>query len=111
MSPNEVSAVLSELSMPFVAMMVGIIITLGIKDYATAITKGLAFKFFGPFREGDHVILDSNKAVVVKIGTSMTVFGITNKDDQTYSWRYVPNQKIANLKLSKVIFNEEHNTK
>jgi hypothetical protein len=102
MNPQEVGAIVSQLTTPFIVMMVGLIVTMGIKDYATAMTKGLAFKFFGPFKEGDHVILDGDKAVVVKIGASMTVFGLNNK--QGYMWRYIPNEKIANAKLGKIIF-------
>jgi small-conductance mechanosensitive channel len=82
--------------------MIGLIVTMGIKDYATAMTKGLAFKFFGPFKEGDHVILDGEKAVIVKIGASITVFGLHSK--QGYMWRYIPNQRIGYAKLGKVIF-------
>jgi len=102
MNPKDISIFITELTTPFVVMMVGLVVTMGIKDYATAIAKGLAFKFFGPFKEGDHVILDGEEAVIVKIGVSMTVFGLNGK--QGYMWRYIPNQKIANAKLGKIIF-------
>jgi len=82
--------------------MLGIVVALLIKDYATNIAKGISFKYFGPFREGDHVILDNHKAVVVKIGLTITVFGC-NDDERGYIWRYVPNNRIGTLKLGKII--------
>ena len=42
----------------------------------------------------------------MKIGTSETVFGVYS--DRGYTWRYVPNEKIANLKLEKVINPDLH---
>jgi len=102
MTPQDFGLQISDLVTPFISMMVGIVVALWVKDTATQIAKGLAFKHFGPFNEGDHVILDGEKAVVVKIGGSMTVFGINNK--YGYMWRYIPNEKISNAKLGKLIF-------
>jgi len=100
--PTDIGLQIADLITPFLSMMVAIIVALWIKDYATQLAKGLSFKHLGPFKEGDHVIIDGDKAVVVKIGASMTVFGINNKFG--YMWRYVPNTKIANAKLGKLIF-------
>lgn len=75
------------------------------KDYAMRIAKGLSFKYTSTFKEGDKVILDGEQAIVVKIGIVSTVFGIT-KDDGTYVWRYVPNERIPFIKLERVIFKD-----
>ena len=59
------------------------------------------------FREGDKVILDGERALIVKIGVTETVFGVTKNSgefDGDYVWRYVPNERISFLKLEKVIF-------
>ena len=104
MSPTDFSMDIADLVTPFITMMVGIIIAMWVKDLATKIAKGLAFKAFGPFKEGDKAIIDGHHCVIVKIGMTMTVLGIQTEDD--YIWRYVPNEKIAGLKLGKVIIND-----
>ena len=104
MSPTDFSTTIADLTTPFIAMMIGVIVAMWVKDLATKIAKGLAFKIFGPFAEGDKAIIDGHPCVIVKIGLTMTVLGIQTEDD--YIWRYVPNEKIAGLKLGKVIIND-----
>jgi small-conductance mechanosensitive channel len=99
---NELSLQIADLATPFIVMMLGIIIAFWVKDVAVKIAEGMSFKYFGPFKEGDIVMLDGTKAVIVKIGLLLTVFGYDD-EDRGYIWRYVPNEKIDNLKLGKVI--------
>ena len=68
--------------------------------------KGLKFKMNKAFNAGDHVILDGADAIIVSIGMSETVFGIYS--EKGYLWRFVPNERIAMLKLEKVIKNDVH---
>ena len=59
------------------------------------------------FQEGDHVLIDGERALIVKIGISQTVFGVTKSGgelDGDYVWRYVPNERIDYLKIEKIIF-------
>ena len=104
------------LIMPFVGVLIMVVLTLWFKDYALKIAKGLAFQMNKQFQEGDKVILDGERALIVKIGITETVFGVT-KDSGTfegdYVWRYVPNERIPFLKLEKVIFDTKpvHNEK
>ena len=58
------------------------------------------------FTEGDKVLLDGKDAIIVKIGIRDTVFGVYS--DKGYTWRYVPNIKIPNLKLEMIINPELH---
>ena len=77
------------------------------KDYATKLAKGMAFKMNPAFKEGDKVILEGEKALIVKIGNSETVFGIHKASGEfkgDYIWRYVPNERIPTLKIEKIIF-------
>jgi|TARA_B110000263_G_C15301918_1_gene508418 hypothetical protein len=97
----------AEMIMPFGTALLALVITLMFKDYATGIAKGLKFRLSRDFQEGDKVILDGERALIVKIGNSVTVFGITKEGgslDGDYCWRYVPNERIATLKLEKIIF-------
>ena len=110
MNPNEFGLQIADLITPFIAMMVGIIIALWVKDFAVKVAAGMSFKYFGPFKEGDIVQLDGKKAMVIKIGLMMTVFG--HKDvERGYIWRYVPTEKIAGLRLGKVVSNHRKETK
>ena len=107
MSPETVGLELAEMVAPFAIALLALVITLMFKDYATGIAKGMAFKLNKDFQEGDKVILDGERALIVKIGNSTTVFGIhkSNGDfEGDYCWRYVPNERISSLKLEKVNF-------
>ena len=105
--PIELSNQLSELITPFIVALLMLVISLWFKDFATKIAKGLAFSLNKSFQEGDKVILDGERALIVKIGLTQTVFGITKSNgewDGDYVWRYVPNERIPYLKLEKVVF-------
>ena len=71
------------------------------KDWATSLAKGLQFKWNPAFNEGDRVILDGQEGMIVKIGARETVFSVYS--DNGLIWRYVPNERIAFLKLEKVM--------
>ena len=90
----------------WIALLISLIATLWLKEWVTSLVKGMKFKMNKSFNEGNHVILDGKPAVIVKIGTTETVFGIYS--DAGYTWRYVPNTKIENLKLEKIINPELH---
>jgi hypothetical protein len=108
MNNLDVTNDLTGLIMPLIGVLVSGIIALSIKDYITKMTKGLAFAMNKSFNEGDHVILDKEQAIIVKVGTTQTVFGIT-KPDGTYTWRYVPNERIPALRLERIVFNHKPN--
>jgi hypothetical protein len=99
---SKFSLQVGDLITPFVTMMAVVIVGLLIKDIAGDIANGLSFKYFGPFKEGDKVMLDGHKAVIVKIGLTTSVFGCDDPD-RGYIWRYVPNDRIGMLKLGKII--------
>ena len=67
---------LTDLAMPWITVLVSLIVTIWLKDYATGLAKGLKFKMNPAFNEGDEVILDGELAMIVKIGTRETVFGV-----------------------------------
>ena len=105
--PIELSNQLSELITPFIVALLMLVISLWFKDFATKIAKGLAFSLNKSFQEGDKVILAGERALIVKVGLTQTVFGITKSNgewDGDYVWRYVPNERIPYLKLEKVVF-------
>jgi len=107
MGAGGVGLELAEIATPFIAALFALVITLMFKDYATKLAKGMAFKMNPAFKEGDKVILDGERALIVKIGNSETVFGIHKASGEfkgDYIWRYVPNERIPSLKIEKIIF-------
>jgi len=97
---------LTDMLMPWITVLISLIIAIWLKDYATSIAKGLKFKMNPAFNEGDEVLLDGETAMIVKIGTVETVFGVYS--DRGYTWRYVPNERIPYIKLEKVINKNLH---
>ncbi len=96
-----------ELLMPFVGMLLVVVMVFMFKDFAMKFGKGLAFSLNKQFKEGDRVIIDDERAIIVKIGLTQTVFGISKVHgdlDGDYVWRYVPNERISFLKIEKIIF-------
>ena len=98
---------ITELLLPYIGMVMIVIFGFMLKDFATKMSKGIAFRFNRQFQEGDHVLLDGERALIVKIGFTQTVFGVTKSNgefDGDYVWRYVPNERIDFLVLEKIIF-------
>jgi len=92
--------------MPWLTVLVSIILAMMIKDWATSLAKGLKFKLNNAFNPGDVVLLDGEEAVIITIGITKTVFEKVN--DRGIVWRYVPNERLAYLKLEKVIRSDVH---
>ncbi len=98
---------LTEFLLPYIGMVMIVIFGFMLKDFATKLSKGIAFSMNKQFQEGDHVLIDGERALIVKIGVTQTVFGVTKSNgefDGDYVWRYVPNERIEFLKLEKIIF-------
>ena len=92
--------------MPWLTILISIIMAMMIKDWATSLAKGIKFKLSNAFNPGDVVILDDEEAVIIAIGITKTVFEKVN--DRGVVWRYVPNERLAFLKLEKVIRKDVH---
>jgi len=107
LTPSGAAMELTELIMPYIGMVVIVVLGFMFKDFVTKLSKGIAFQMNKQFQEGDHVLLDGERALIVKIGMTQTVFGVTKiggELDGDYIWRYVPNERIEFLKLEKIIF-------
>lgn len=98
---NSLSMEFSDVLLPWIGILISLVVAVWFKDFATGIAKGLRFKMNPAFNEGDEVLLDSEPAMIVKIGTTETVFGVYS--ERGYTWRYVPNERIPYVKLEKVI--------
>ena len=105
-TPNAAAVEITQFLLPYIGMVMIVIIGFMIKDFATKFSKGLAFQMNKQFQEGDHVLIDGERALIVKIGITQTVFGVTKSHgdfDGDYVWRYVPNERIEFIKIEKII--------
>ena len=68
MSPdlNTLSMDLSNMLLPWIAVLVSLVIAIWVKDFATALAKGLRFKFDPAFNEGEEVLLDGELAMIAR---------------------------------------------
>ena len=108
-SPQLAAAEMTEFLLPYIGMVMIVIFGFMLKDFATKMSKGIAFSMNKQFQEGDHVLIDGERALIVKIGFTQTVFGVTKSNgefDGDYVLRYVPNERIDFLKLEKIIFDQ-----
>ena len=108
-TPQLAAVEMTEFLLPYIGMVMIVIFGFMLKDFATKMSKGIAFSMNKQFQEGDHVLIDGERALIVKIGISQTVFGVTKSGgelDGDYVWRYVPNERIDYLKLEKIIFDQ-----
>ena len=103
---NNLSIEITELILPWVAVMISIVFFMWFKDYATGMAKGLKFKLDPHFQEGDEVWLEDEPAVILKIGMTQTIFGIVN--GRGYIWRFVDNESIFEMKLEKIVSDKIH---
>ena len=106
-TPNTAAMEITEFLLPYIGMVMIVIIGFMIKDFATKLSKGIAFSMNKQFQEGDKVLIDGERALIVKIGITQSVFGISKSNgefDGDYVWRYVPNERIEFLKIEKIIF-------
>lgn len=89
----------------WITALLSISVAMLVKDLITTVVAGLLFWFNSSFNEGDHVYIDGEKAVIVKLGLRMSVFRIENGRGET--WRFVYNDRIKYMKLEKVIIPRE----
>ena len=109
LTPQLAAVEMTEFLLPYIGMVMIVIFGFMLKDFATKMSKGIAFSMNKQFQEGDHVLIDGERALIVKIGFTQTVFGVTKSNgefDGDYVWRYVPNERIDYLKLEKIIFDQ-----
>lgn len=92
---------LTDVILPWIAILISVVITMWFKDIANNIAKGLSFKMKPGFEPGDRVFLDGEEAVIISIGIRETIFEFQRECGKC--WRYVPNSRTEYLKLEKIV--------
>ena len=106
-TPNVAALEITEFLLPYIGMVMIVILGFMLKDFSQKLAKGISFQLNKQFQEGDHVFIDGERALIVKIGMTQTVFGVTKTQGELngdYVWRYVSNERIGFLKIEKIIF-------
>lgn len=81
--------------------MLGMIVTLMIKDIATDSIIGLRIYLSRAFEPGDWVYVDGKMALIVAQDFRKTIFQM--QDERGTTWRYVLNTKFSDLCLEKIV--------
>ena len=102
---NSMSIEFVELITPMLVIMLALILTLMVRDFAANFMNGLKFRMHSSFNEGDTCVLDGEKAIIVKIGFYETIIQIDNGRGTV--WRYLPNDRIKFYKLEKLVKESE----
>lgn len=100
-SVNLIAAQLVLASMPWVALLLSIMFTMWLKEFATSLFKSWSFYKNPAFYPGDKVYLDGDCAVIIHIGMGQTIFEIER--DGRSVWRYIPTHKVETVKLEKIV--------
>ena len=64
-SLNTETMKVANLLWPWLLILFSLVVTFWVKDLAVKIARGLSFKMNKAFNEGDEVIIDGKKAVIV----------------------------------------------
>jgi small-conductance mechanosensitive channel len=81
--------------------MLGMIVTLMIKDVLADSIVGIRIYLSRAFEPGDWVYVDGKLALIIAQDFRKTIFQI--QDERGTTWRYVINTKFANLCLEKIV--------
>ena len=57
-TPQLAAAEMTEFLLPYIGMVMIVIFGFMLKDFATKMSKGIAFSMNKQFQEGDHVLID-----------------------------------------------------
>jgi len=96
----------SDTILVWISFAVAVIVGLAVRDWATALVKGVRFSLDKSFNQGDTVYIDGSRATIMSIGVNKTVFAIV--DDRGLVLRHVPNTRIEILKLERVVSEDIH---
>ena len=72
-----------------------------IKAFLAKLAAGISFYASPTWSVGDECLLEGKRAIISSIGLRTTVFQIRQNGE--VRWRFVPNDKIVELTLEKVV--------
>jgi len=81
-------------------LILGLLLSLIIKDLIETYAKGLLFILNKDFNVGDKIIYNGKEATIISIGFRQSIFEIETTDMKY--WEYVYNDRIKYLNLGKL---------
>jgi small-conductance mechanosensitive channel len=91
----------SQNSIKIILVLIGLVLSLIVKDLIQTFVSGLLFRINKNFNEGDVVFLDGEKSIIIRIGFRQTVFQ-TNRENEKV-WKFIYNDRIKYHNLEKII--------
>jgi hypothetical protein len=90
---------------PILALLISGIVALWIKELVGDIVASIRWKMKPGFEPGDVVYLDGERATIISIGYSETIFEVDNGRGKI--WRYIRNTRVQNNHRLEQIISEK----
>lgn len=90
---------------PVLALLISGIIALWVKELVGDIVASIRWKMKPGFEPGDVVYLDGERATIISIGYSETIFEVDNGRGKI--WRYIRNTRVQNNHRLEQIISEK----
>ncbi len=83
-----------------VVLILGMLLTLIVKDLIETFAKGILFKLNKDFNVGDRILYNGKEATIISIGLRQSIFEY--EIDKVKIWEYIYNDRIKNQNLGKI---------
>ena len=101
METNPIDAYLKDYLQHLIWVGLSLVCWMLIKDFLAKLAAGISFYASPTWSVGDECLLEGKRAIISSIGLRTTVFQIRQNGE--VRWRFVPNDKIVELTLEKVV--------
>ena len=90
---------------PVLALLISGIVALWVKELVGDVVASIRWKMKPGFEPGDVVYLDGERATIISIGYSETIFEVDNGRGKI--WRYIRNTRVQNNHRLEQIISEK----
>lgn len=101
MEGNPIEAYLKDYMQHLIWVGLSLVVWMLIKDFLAKLAAGITFYASPNWSVGDECMIDGKRAIISSIGLRTTVFQVRQNGE--VRWRFVPNDKINELTLEKVV--------
>jgi hypothetical protein len=98
---NQLEESLTTYIVPVLALLLSGIFALMLKELVTDLVASIRWKMKPGFEPGDVVFLDQEKATIISIGVTESIFEVDNGRGKV--WRYIRNTRIHLHRLEKIV--------
>lgn len=101
MEGNPIESYLKDYMQHLIWVGLSLVVWMLIKDFLAKLAAGISFYASPNWSVGDECMIDGKRAIISSIGLRTTVFQVRQNGE--VRWRFVPNDKINELTLEKVV--------